>query len=219
VIEHGLYRARFSEEELRKQRAFWGPICEYLQVYFPPDGTTVDLGAGFCHFINNIRAQRKLAVDINRENLEQYGERGVETVLSSGSDLSSIPTSSVDAVFASNVYEHFQTREEVAASFAEVRRILRSGSAFVILQPNFAYCAKRYFDFFDHRLVFTHRGMEEGLVMSGFKIEKVIPRFLPYTSKSALPKAPWLVRLYLHIPPVWRIFGGQMLIVARKNPQ
>src|SRR5262249_33087088 len=131
-------------------------------------------------------------------------------------DLSMMLSGSVDTVFASNVYEHFHSREQVAASFAEVHRILRQDASFIILQPNFAYCWRHYFDFFDHRLSFTHVGMVEGLLACGFEVAEVVVRFLPFTSKSRLHTAPWLVWLYLHVPLAWRIFGGQMLVVARK---
>jgi SAM-dependent methyltransferase len=217
MIEASIYRLRFSEEELRQQRAFWGPIARYLQQWVAPEGTTLDLGAGYCHFLNNIRSRAKLAVDLNEENLRRYADPGVRCIVTDGANLSAIPSETVDTVFASNVYEHFQSREQVADSFAEVRRVLRPGGRFLILQPNFAYCAKEYFDFFDHRLIFTHRGMVEGLQMQDFSIEKVIGRFLPYTSKGKLPKAAWLVSLYLAVPLAWRVLGGQMLIVARKD--
>ena len=217
MIEAQMYRRRFSDRELQRQGAFWRPICHYLQRYVPPDGVTLDLGAGFCHFINNIRSREKIALDINAESLRRYAAQAVRIVVASGADLSAIPSASVDTVFASNVYEHFHSREQVAASFAEVHRILRPGASFIILQPNFAYCWRHYFDFFDHRLSFTHRGMVEGLLTCGFEITEVVARFLPFTSKSKLPTAPWLVWLYLRVRLAWRILGGQMLIVARKS--
>jgi hypothetical protein len=47
----------------------------------------------------------------------------------------------------------------------------------------------------------------------------VIPRFLPYTTRSALPKGPGLVALYLKVPIAWRFLGKQFLVVARKPEQ
>ena len=176
----------------------------------------LDLGAGYCHFVNRIRAKEKIAVDLHAGNLDRHAAPGVRKIVSDGSEIRGVETSSVDAVFASNVYEHFRSREDVARSFGRVLEILRPGGRLIVLQPNFRYCARRYFDFFDHRLEFTHLGMTEGLAISGFEIERVTPRFLPYTSKSRLPKSEWLVRLYLATPPVWSLLGGQMLIVARK---
>ncbi len=119
-------------------------------------------------------------------------------------------------MFASNVYEHFPSREEVAKSFAGVHEALKKGGRFIVLQPNFAACYREYFDFFDHRLAFTRLGMEEGLESAGFVTERAIDRFLPYTSKSRLPKAPWMVSLYLNVPLAWQILGGQMLLVVKK---
>ena len=215
-LDSNIYQVRFSPEELRVARAFWVPICGYLQRYVKADGATLDLGAGYCHFINNIKSKRKLALDINGENLRQYAAPDVECIEASGTELTGIAPGSVDTVFASNVYEHFQSREDVARSLEEVYRALKPGGQFVILQPNFAYCAKQYFDFFDHRLIFTHKGMVEGLVIQGFEMLKAIPRFLPYTSKSKLPPSPWMVSAYLSFPLAWRILGAQMLLVARK---
>ncbi len=216
MIEKQLYRHRFSEAELERQRRLWRPIAQYLQRYVKPDGVTLDLGAGYCHFINEIRSGDKIAVDINPDNLLRWAAADVRQLVCAGADLSTIAANSVDTVFASNVYEHFQTREDVAASFTEVHRILKPGGRFLILQPNFAHCARQYFDFFDHRLIFTHLGMAEGLAVSGFRICKLVPQFLPYSSKSRLPSFPWLVATYLRMPLVWRIFGAQMLIVAKK---
>ena len=215
-LDSDIYQIRFSQEELSVARAFWAPICRYLQRFVDAEGNTLDLGAGYCHFINNIKSRRKLALDINGENLRRYAAPDVECIEASGTELNGIGAESVTTVFASNVYEHFHSREDVARSFEEVRRVLEPGGHFVILQPNFAYCARQYFDFFDHRLIFTHKGMVEGLVIHGFTLQKVIPRFLPYTSKSKLPPSPWMVSAYLRLPLAWRILGAQMLLVAQK---
>ncbi len=216
LIEPELYAQRFSERDLASARAMWRPIAGYLQRYVDASGTTLDLGAGFCHFINTIESSVKIAVDINAAQLARYAGPGVRCLSIDGADLAQLPSGSIDTVFASNVYEHFPSRESVAASLAEIRRILKPGGRAIVMQPNFRYCMKRYFDFFDHRLAFTHDGMVEGLEMSGFRIDRVIARFLPYTTKSGLPKHPLLVGWYLRMPALWSIFGAQMLIVAVK---
>ena len=63
-------------------------------------------------------------------------------------------------------------------------------------------------------LSFSDRAMVEGLETSGFAIESVRPQFLPYTTKGRLPSWPILVRLYLRCPPLHRLFGKQIFIVA-----
>lgn len=116
MIENQIYRLRFSNEELRAQQSLWRPICRFLQRYVAKEGATLDLGAGFCHFINNIQSRRKIALDVNEENLHSYAHRNVEKLVSEGASLSQISPASLDTVFASNVYEHFQSREDVAQS-------------------------------------------------------------------------------------------------------
>jgi len=44
----------------------------------------------------------------------------------------------------------------------------------------------------------------------------MIPRFVPYTTKSRIPQHPLLVRLFVRCPPLWRLVGKQFVIVARK---
>jgi hypothetical protein len=58
--------------------------------------------------------------------------------------------------------------------------------------------------------------MAEALNLSGFEVVESRARFLPYTTKSRLPQAAWMLRLYLHLPPAQWILGKQMLLVARK---
>jgi hypothetical protein len=82
--------------------------------------------------------------------------------------------------------------------------------------PNFRYCAREYFDFADHVLALTHVSVEEHLYSAGFEIDRVIPRFLPYSFRSRFPTAPRLVRTYLRIPLVWQVLGQQFLLVGRR---
>jgi SAM-dependent methyltransferase len=182
-----------------------------------PGGTTLDLGAGYCHFINEIRSRHKIALDINEHTIRRYAAPDVRCIVATSSMIPELASESVDTVFASNVYEHFPSREDVATSFQEVHRVLRAGGRFMILQPNFAHCSRTYYDFFDHRLAFTHKGMVEGLTISGFTVERCVSRFLPYTTKSRLPTHPALVAAYLRVPLAWRILGAQMLIVVAKS--
>jgi len=53
-------------------------------------------------------------------------------------------------------------------------------------------------------------------VQSDYEIERLVARFLPYTTRSPLPQHPSFVALYLAVPLAWRIFGKQFLVVARK---
>jgi hypothetical protein len=43
-----------------------------------------------------------------------------------------------------------------------------------------------------------------------------LPKFLPYTTKSRLPRFLFLVKIYLKLPILYKIFGGQAFIVVSK---
>ena len=53
--------------------------------------------------------------------------------------------------------------------------------------------------------------------MEGFTIEEVRPRFLPYTTKSRLPKSGFLLKIYLRLPPLHLLMGKQMFLVAARG--
>jgi hypothetical protein len=82
--------------------------------------------------------------------------------------------------------------------------------------PNIRYLAGQYWDFYDHHLPLSHLSLEEGLSINGFDVVRNIDKFLPYTTRSALPQHPLLVAAYLKMPIAWRILGRQFLLVAEK---
>ncbi len=83
-----------------------------------------------------------------------------------------------------------------------------------MIQPNFRLEPRRYFDDYTHRTAFTDNGFRDFLTAEGWKIAHSEPRFLPFTMKSKLPTAAWLVRLYLSLP--YRPMAGQFLVIAEK---
>ena len=52
---------------------------------------------------------------------------------------------------------------------------------------------------------------------AGFEVTKLIPKFLPYSTKSALPSHPALVALYLRVTLAWHLVGKQFLIIGKKT--
>jgi ubiquinone/menaquinone biosynthesis C-methylase UbiE len=210
-----LYRFRFRESERPQKMAIWKVLCEnFFQPLVGPDQVVADLGCGYGEFINNIRARKKYAIDLNPD-VPQFLGPDIE-FCPSRADAIALPDNSMDVVFTSNFLEHLKSKEECDAVFAEILRILKPGGRFVIMGPNIRYLAAEYWDFYDHYLPLSHLSLEEGLVQAGYNVENIIPRFLPYTTRSALPKHGWLIALYLKIPLAWRIFGKQFLVTARK---
>ena len=86
----------------------------------------------------------------------------------------------------------------------------------MILQLNIRFCFKDYWMFFDHITPLDDRSLSEVLEVNRLKVVECKPRFLPYTTKSKLPKSIFLLRLYLKFPLAHRLFGKQAFIYARK---
>ncbi len=188
-------------------------LCsEFFQKWIPADATVLDVAAGHCEFINNIRAGRKIAIDLNPD-LTVRAAQGVETHLCRSDDIAVLADASVDRVFVSNFFEHVP-RDVITGTLIEVRRVLKPGGKLMILQPNIRYCAKDYWMFFDHITPVDDRALVEALANAGYAVETCLPRFLPYTTKSRIPTGPKLVRLYLKVPLAWRFLGAQAFIVA-----
>jgi ubiquinone/menaquinone biosynthesis C-methylase UbiE len=211
-----LYRFRFRESERPQKMAIWKTLCEdFFQGLIGDVDVVADLACGYGEFINNIRAKRKIGIDLNPD-ARRYLGKDVEFCQSRADDLGAIAGGSVDVVFTSNFLEHLKTKDECDAVLAEVLRILKPGGRFVIMGPNIRYLAAEYWDFYDHYLPLSHLSLEEGLVQAGYEVKTIVPRFLPYTTRSALPKHSALIKLYLKLPLAWRIMGKQFLVVAQK---
>jgi SAM-dependent methyltransferase len=182
--------------------------------YIPAHSRVIDLGAGYCNFINNVVAHERHAVDVFTE-CPRYAAPGVVTHLKSATDLSFLPEDSFDVAFASNLVEHL-TREELILTLRSVRRILRPGGRLILLQPNFKYCSSTYFDDYTHIQIFTDASLLDFLEAYGFKVIQSVPRFLPVNMKSTLrlnlPMLPLIVRAYLSLP--FKPLAAQLLMAA-----
>ena len=122
----------------------------------------------------------------------------------------------MDVVFSSNFFEHLPTKDAFRHCLQEIHRVLRPGGRLLAMGPNIRYCYDVYWDYFDHYLPLSDRSVVEALEVSGFRLERVVPRFLPYTMRGKKAPPAWLLRLYLRLPLFWRFLGKQFLVIARK---
>jgi SAM-dependent methyltransferase len=205
------YETRFAFNSGRS--VVWKAIAEYLNKFIPQESAVLDLGCGYGDFVNNISAKSKYAIDLNPDNKQHMN---ADVNFFGGSVLEPFPIAdnSVDVVFASNLLEHFDDAE-LAIILNSVKRCLKPGGRFIIMQPNYFYCYREYWDDYTHKKAFSHTAIVDFFQSSGLKVIKAIPRFMPFSLKSRLPKSYWLTKMYLNSPI--RPFAKQMLVVAKKE--
>ncbi len=211
-----IYRHRFSPDDVDQMNAVWRVLVEgFFQKWVPENSSVLDIGAGTCLFINNIKAQHRVAYDLNPEtskfcapDVRFFGGDFIEKI--------EFPMK-FDCVFMSNFLEHMDDNDAVLKMLGSAGRLLKPGGQILILQPNFALTGAKYFDFIDHKVILTDKSLVEALELEGYDVEYLKKRFLPYTSKSALPRSAWLVWLYLKLPFAQWLLGEQTFVVARKS--
>lgn len=209
-----LYKSRFNSEDIENKKKTWRIITQnFFQKFISPDDVVVDIGAGYCEFINNIKCKEKIAVDLGPIN--NFANPEVKTIITSCTNLTAIPSQSVNVVFVSNLFEHLLVNE-IDACMKEIYRILIPNGKLLILQPNIRYAYKEYWDFFDHVTPLSHNSTEECLHKHGFQIELLKKKFLPYSTKSKIPKWTYLIKMYLRSSLLQQIFGKQLFVIGRK---
>jgi len=209
-MRDGYHETRLAPDPRRA--AVWKALWHhYFRHRIAPSDSVLDLGSGYGDFINNVVAARRVAVDV-WPGFAAHLDDGVEAIVGPVSDLSRIAEGSIDYAFASNLFEHL-TQQEFADTLSSLRGKLSPDGSLTILQPNYRYACREYFDDYTHVSIYSHVSICDFLAANGFEPVEVHPRFLPLTVKSRLPAWSPLIGLYLASPV--KPLGKQMLVRAR----
>ncbi|HEY6538368.1 MAG TPA: class I SAM-dependent methyltransferase [Candidatus Dormibacteraeota bacterium] len=209
-----VYERRFSPADTERKDGVWAEIVAYLQRFIPDDARVLDLACDRGSFIRHVRAGERWASDLR--DMREWLPESIRFVQQSGLDLDKVlPQDHFDVVFMSNYLEHLQSSAQVVAQLRVAHRLLRKGGLVLVLQPNIRLVGGAYWDFIDHSVALTEHSLAEAATAAGFSTERVITRFLPYSSVGRLPQHPALVRLYLRAPLAWYFMGKQTLYLGR----
>ena len=211
-----MYRLRFAQTQGYRKKVWAVLTSRFFQQFFSLTDTVLDLGCGYGEFINQIKCGAKLGMDLNPES-ERYLDTTVRFLHQDCSEKWALPDESLDAIFTSNFFEHLPSKVALGKTLTQAHRCLKRGGKLLALGPNIKYVPGAYWDFWDHYLPLTELSLSEGLRNHGFALESCVPRFLPYTMVNAPQYPVFLLRVYLAIPPLWKLFGQQFFIVAVKG--
>lgn len=213
-----LYDERFTTLERVRKKQLWEVLCkEFLQKFVSEGDTVIDVGAGHCEFINNIKAGSKIALDVN-SNLKNFTDKNVKAINSSIKRLKThFSNKSADVIFMSNLLEHLDSKEDVFRLINEAYDVLKPKGRLLVMQPDIGLVGNSYWDFFDHKVPITYASLIEVLNANNFKIRFTRYPFLPYSTKvKHLPLWPPLLSIYLKIRLLQILFGKQFFICAEK---
>ncbi len=152
------------------------------------------IGGGFYGFINAVRCQKKYVIVY----------------------ISGLVDGSLNIAFASNFFEHLESKQQLFGVLAEIHQVLKRGGKLLIIQPNIKYAYREYWDFIDHHIALTENSLGEALPINGFEIGECILQFLPFSVNASPSRSTKLLNLYLKMPPVWKVFGKQTFMVGVK---
>jgi ubiquinone/menaquinone biosynthesis C-methylase UbiE len=209
------YQQRFQGADVYRD-SVWKILCnEFFSKFIPRESVLLDLGAGWGEFSRNIKARKKYAMDLNPD----CGDRLDGQSIFFQQDCATtwpLENGTLDIVFTSNFLEHLPSKELVDKTLREAYRCLKRGGKIICLGPNIKYVPGSYWDYWDHFIPITEESMAETLTLKGFRITTKAARFLPYTMSGGKQQPLFVVKLYLKMRFVWRIFGKQFLVIAEK---
>ena len=211
-----IYDQRFKGKEDQRNKVWKILIQQCFCNWINLEDTVLDLGAGYCEFINNIDVSHKYALDLN----PLTSSKAADDVIVLSEDITmpwSMASGTVNVVFTSNLFEHLPSKLDLKHCLSDAYRVLCPKGYLIAIGPNIRFAYDIYWDFIDHCLPLSDRSLIEAAEIVGFKKEVVIPRFLPYTMQSKLPSWSFLVRLYLKLPFIQKLLGKQFLVVASKS--
>ena len=209
-----IYQTRFSGQSEYRQKV-WSRLSTFFSKWISPDATVLDLGCGHCEFINAVAAGKKYAMDLNPDSV-RLASPGVTILQQDCSAPWAIPPGTLDAVFTSNFFEHLPDKAALERTLQNALQALRSGGKIIMIGPNIKFVPGAYWDYFDHYIPLTELSLTEVLRKCDFEIETCVSRFLPYTMSQGRTYPLWTLKVYLAAPWLWRVFGKQFLVVARK---
>lgn len=210
-----IYDVRFSGLEVYRNAVWSVLVPKFFSRWINTGSAVLDLGCGYCEFINNVASDRKYAMDLNPSARDRIAS-GIQLFEQDCSSPWPLSDNSLDVVFTSNFFEHLSTKGALQATLLEAFRCLKPNGRLIAIGPNVKYLSGEYWDFFDHHLPLTELSLAEALIMAGYKVEQALPKFLPYTMSQGFRPPIWAVSLYLKFPIVWKVLGRQFLVIGQK---
>ena len=208
-----IYEYRFQGISKHKKDITWAEITKFILTLAGNPTKVLDPACGELEFLKFVpNSVEKWGFDLQepKTNIEHIKFKK-ESIFEAN-----LINNYYDLIFISNFLEHLESSEIAFSLMQKFLNALAPNGKLIVMGPNFKYCSKEYFDCSDHKLILTDISLSEILYSAGFNKIKIVPKFIPYSFRSAIPVNKWLVKMYLNLPFAWKILGKQFLVIATK---
>jgi len=210
-----IYDKRFSGHEYYRNQVWKILVKQFFSKWIRSTDHILDLGCGYGEFINHTKCEVRHAMDLNPKTRSLMDKE----IIFHEQDCSKpwkIESNSLDLVFTSNFFEHLRNKESLDCTVGEIKKALKPEGRLIAMGPNISVLKGKYWDFWDHYVALSDQSLCELLQIHNFTIERSESKFLPYNMVRVKEHPLFLVSLYLKFPFLWKIFGKQFLIIAKK---
>ena len=210
-----IYDKRFSGHENYRNQVWKILVKQFFSKWIRSTDHILDLGCGYGEFINNTKCEVRHAMDLNPKTRSLMDKE----IIFHEQDCSKpwkIESNSLDLVFTSNFFEHLRNKESLDCTVGEIKKALKPEGRLIAMGPNISVLKGKYWDFWDHHVALSDQSLCELLQIHNFTIERSESKFLPFNMVRVKEHPLFLVSLYLKFPFLWKIFGKQFLIIAKK---
>ena len=210
-----IYEKRFSGHELYRNKVWKILVTNFFSKWISKSDKILDLGCGYGEFINQVDCDVRYAMDLNPKTKSLLNK----DIIFCEQDCSkpwTVAPNSLDLVFSSNFFEHLPNKQSLDRTMIEINKALKPGGKLIAMGPNISVLQGSYWDFWDHHVALSDASMCELLEIHDFNILQAISKFLPYNMVRIKEHPLILVSTYIKIPLIWKIFGKQFLIIAKK---
>ena len=210
-----IYEKRFAGYENYRNQVWKILVNEFFSKWIKSTDHILDLGCGYGEFINHANCQVRMAMDLNPKTKSLLNKE----IILHEQDCSKpwrIESNSLDLIFTSNFFEHLPEKKALDRTIVEIKKSLKPGGRLIAMGPNISVLKGKYWDFWDHHVALSDQSLCELLEINDFTIDQSESKFLPYNMVRVRERPLFMVSLYLRLPFLWKIFGKQFLIVAKK---
>jgi len=210
-----IYEKRFSGHENYRKLVWKILINDFFSKWIKSTDHVLDLGCGYGEFINHTKCELRHAMDLNPKT-KSLLDKEIIFHQQDCSESWEIDSNSLDLVFTSNFFEHLPNKESLDRTVGEIKKALKPGGILIAMGPNISVLKGKYWDFWDHHVALSDQSLCELLQIHDFTIDQSYSKFLPYNMVRIKERPLFLVSLYLKFPFLWKLFGKQFLIIAKK---